>query len=159
MRPETSKGLDGGTSPVVVVGAGLAGLACARTLRSNDVSAGSAPPRTSLVSFSLDSLSALPDDVLDRRVREEPAGWLGQEDGTWRLLRVDRIDRTLPRSFDRSVVEVWQGVPVRRSLRESLDRRGARQRPARRGAGPRHPPDQVTATDRFPPESEGRGPR
>ena len=66
----------------------------------SQVAAGYAPPGRALVSASVLGGTAgadLPDDELERSVRDQLAGWFGAAVRSWDLLRVYRIDRALPR--------------------------------------------------------------
>lgn len=80
----------------------------------SNVAAEYAPPGKSLVSVSVDEGEHDPQtgdcDELDRRVREQLAGWFGEPARAWRRLRVFRVPYGLPR-LDLDPVE----LPVERS--------------------------------------------
>jgi hypothetical protein len=63
----------------------------------SDVSHYYAPPDRSLVCVSIIGVPDLGDTALDRRVREDLGEWFGRAVEEWRLLRVYRIARALPR--------------------------------------------------------------
>jgi phytoene dehydrogenase-like protein len=63
----------------------------------SDVAPGYAPGGQALISVSLIGLHDADDARLDAQVRGELAGWFGAAVPTWRLLRVYRIERALPR--------------------------------------------------------------
>ncbi len=56
-----------------------------------------APPGSALISVSVLGVPPAPDSALDADVRAQLRGWYGSVVGNWKLLRVDRIERALPR--------------------------------------------------------------
>ncbi len=61
----------------------------------SEVSPAYAPPGQALVAVCVAGLPGVDDAELDRRVREQLAGWFGATAGAWRLLRVYRVPHAL----------------------------------------------------------------
>ena len=59
-----------------------------------------APAGKALVSASVPGTPEDSDEALDARVRAQLTGWYGEEVAGWRLLRVDRVPHSLPRSSE-----------------------------------------------------------
>ena len=57
-----------------------------------------APEGSALISVSVLGVPPVGDEELDEAVRAQLARWYGDVVGTWRRLRVDRIERALPRA-------------------------------------------------------------
>jgi phytoene dehydrogenase-like protein len=62
----------------------------------SEVAPGYAPPGSALVSATVLGLPDYDDEELERRVRDQLAGWFGREAEEWRHLRTYRIEQALP---------------------------------------------------------------
>jgi phytoene dehydrogenase-like protein len=70
-----------------------------------------APPGQHLISANMTRLAELPDSNLEAAARRQLHQWFGEAVAAWRLLRIDRIPRALPRQVPPAL------EPARRSVR------------------------------------------
>lgn len=66
----------------------------------SDVQPSYAPQGAALASVSVIGVADLEDRELDRAVRKQLKGWMSEAVDRWQLLRIDRIQRALPRISD-----------------------------------------------------------